>query len=159
MYVDIKGQFIFFLNLSPTVSPFFCQLSLFQKNSNEMFSMFFEGKKHRKFYWNIFESDDLDFFLRKCWTQKIYQIQNSGYGQESLGFKILENVCFFHTFYFWSTYQVVTREGQVIVFFGLTVSPNLFRRSKCLMFKMFRRSKCFDAQNVSSLSTFKNFFK
>ena len=47
MYVDIKGQLIFFLNLSPTVSLFFCQLSLFQKNSNEMFSMFFEGKKHR----------------------------------------------------------------------------------------------------------------
>ena len=55
----------FFLNLSPTVSLFFCQLSLFQKNSNEMFSMFFEGKKHRKFYWNIFESDDLDFFFEK----------------------------------------------------------------------------------------------
>ena len=28
-----------------------------------MFSMFFDRKKHRKFYWNIFESDDLDFFF------------------------------------------------------------------------------------------------
>ena len=142
----------FFSQSMPNSFSFFCQLSLFQKNSNEMFSMFFEGKKHRKFYWNIFESDDLDFFLRKCWTQKIYQIQNSGYGQESLGFKILENVCFFHLLFLVDLPGCDQgRLGNSFLWSNRLTQP-------FSTFKMFLCSKCFDAQNISSLSTFKIFF-
>ena len=149
----------FFSQSKPNIFSF-VNYHFFKKTPMKCFQCFLRGKSIESFIGIFLKVMIQTFFFRKCWTQKIYQIENSDYGQESLGFKILENVCFFfHTFYFWSTYQVVTREGQVIVFFGLTVSPNLFRRSKCLMFKMFRRSKCFDAQNVSSLSTLKKIFK
>ena len=150
MYVDIKGQLIFFLNLCPIASLFFVNYHFFKKTPMKCFQCFLRGKSIESFIGIFLKVMIQTFFLRRCWTQKIYQIENSGYGQESLGFKILENVCFFSHLLFLvdlpgcdqgrlgNSFLWSNRLTQPFSTFKMSDVQNV---STLKMFRVFRRSK------------------